>query len=400
MFRARWLTLAVALGLLVPGAAQASSSSQAALEWFDVTDQTVTAAAFPEPATQSRSWAVSWLAAARATRHSHDPAFSTAALARALHDTLAAQVPSRQAQLDEALASTLGGVPDGWAKRRGVQAGAREAARVLAERDGDGLDTASLDVPWSPPAAAPGVWQPTPPTFGPAVRAGQRYARPFLLRANDQFRPAPPPALDSSRYLDALAEVRAYGRDTSSVRTPHQTDVALFWETGATNVLYTPVLRQLIAKRPLAWDARLVAAFHAVTTDAQIAIYEAKYTYVFWRPVTAIRTGSVDQDPSWTSFFAAPRHPEYPGGHSGYAGAAEAVLTAFVGPRPARPVTVTSPTHPGVPFTWASWAQATRDAIDARVWEGVHFRFSDTTGARVGKDAAEYDLRRLKRLGI
>jgi len=402
------LTLAVALALLVPtGPAEAASSarsaSQTALEWYDLTDQTVAAAGYPEPVTQSRGWAVSWLAAARAVGRSHDRSFATAALAQAIHDTLAAEVPGQRSQLDVALASTLAAVPDGRAKRRGIEAGRREAAGVLAERDDDGLDTASLDIPWSPPPPAPGVWQPTPPTFGPAVRAGQPYARAFLLRSNDQFRPPPPPGLDSKRYLTALAEVRAFGQDTSTVRAPAQTDVARFWQAGATNVLYAPVLRQLIvqnAKRSLAWDARLVAAFHTITTDAQIAIYDAKFAYAFWRPVTAIRTGSVDQDPSWTPFFAAPRHPEYPGGHAGYAAAAEQVLTAFVGRRPAQPVTVTRPTDPGVPFTFTAWSQITRDAIDARVWEGVHFRFSDTTGARVGATVADHDLRRLRRLGI
>jgi hypothetical protein len=401
------LTLAVALALLLPSvsaeAASTSSESQPALEWYDLTDQTITAAGYPEPVTQSRGWAVSWLAAARAVGRSHGRSFATAALAQALHDTLAAEVPGQRSQLDVALASTLAAVPDGRAKRSGIEAGRREAAGVLAERDGDGLDTASLDIPWTPPPAGPGVWQPTPPTFGPAVRAGQPFARAFLLRRNDQFRPPPPPALDSRRYLTALAEVRAFGQDTSTARTPAQTEIARFWQAGATNVLYAPVLRQLIAqnaRRSLAWDARLVAAFHAVTIDAQIAIYDAKFAYVFWRPVTAIRAGSVDQDPSWTPFLAAPRHPEYPGGHSGYAGAAEQVLTAFVGPRPARPVTVTSPTNPGVPFTFTAWSQITRDAIDARVWEGVHFRFSDTTGARVGATVADHDLRRLWKLGI
>jgi hypothetical protein len=405
--RTTLLTVALALLVLIPSApAQAASprsTSQTALEWYDLTDQTISAAGSPEPVTQSRGWAVSWLAAARAVGHSHSRSFATAALAQALHDTLAAQVPGQQAQLDRALAATLGRVPEGRAKRRGTEAGKRAAADVLAERAGDGLDTESLDIPWSPPPVAPGVWQPTPPTFGPAVRAGQRYARAFLLRSNDQFRPPPPPALDSARYLTALAEVRAYGSEASSVRTPAQTDIARFWQAGATNVLYAPVLRQLIEQHPhrtLGWDARFVAAFHALTTDAQIAIYEAKFTYVFWRPVTAIRTGSVDQDPGWTPFFAAPRHPEYPGGHAGYAGAAERVLTAFVGPRPARPVSVTSPTSPDAPRTYTSWSQITREAIDARVWEGVHFRFSDTTGARVGANVADHDLRGLRKLGI
>jgi hypothetical protein len=207
----------------------APPSNQAlALEWFDLTNQTVGAAGFPEPVTQSRTWAVSWIAADRAVQDGFGPRFQAAAFATALHDTLVAQVQSQQTQLDAALSSTLSGIPSGWDKSRGVAAGQHEASLILAQRAGDGLDTASVDIPYTPPPPAPGVWQPTPPTFGPAVRAGQKDGRSFLLASNNQFRPGPPPALDSAKFLSALAEVRAYGQDTSSVRTPAQTDTANF----------------------------------------------------------------------------------------------------------------------------------------------------------------------------
>lgn len=129
-------------------------------------------------------------------------------------------------------------------------------------------------------------------------------------------------------------------------------------------------------------------------------IHEAKYTYVFWRPVTAIRTGSVDQDPSWTPLFVTPRHPEYPSGHTGYAGAAHQVLAALVGSRPKDPIPVTSTTDPGVTHTFTSWSAITQENIDGRVREGVHFRFSDNTGAKVGEDVADWDLPRLRSLGL
>lgn len=399
----------LAIAIRSDAAADVSSQgSGVALDWYDITNQTVNAAAFAEPVQQSRTWAVSWLAASRTVGDSHHGghsqrrSFSTAAFATALHDTLVALVPAQQSALDTDLASTLAGVPNGNGKQRGIAAGQHEAAQALAERNGDGLDTASVDAPFTPPPAAPGVWQPTPPTFGPAIRAGQGKAHSFLLRSNDQSRPPPPPALDSKKYLDALAEVRSVGQDTSSTRTAQQTDVALFWEP-ASNPEYVQVLRGVLsqnAERPLAWQARFVAAFHVITTDAQIAIFEAKYKYVSWRPVTAIRTGSVDQNPSWTPFFATPRHPEYPSGHGGYAGAAQEVLTAFVGPGPADPVSATSATDPGVTHTWNRWSQITQENIDGRVWEGIHFRFSDLTGVRVGKEVADYDLHRLGRLGL
>ena len=139
-----------------------ATSSAVGLAWHDITNQAVSAAKFAEPVTQSRTWAVSWLAAARALRGIDDGDYAVAALAQALHDTLAAQVPSQQASLDASLAATLAPVPDGPAKKSGITAGAREASVILAERAGDGLDTASVDIPWTPPPPAPGVFQLTP----------------------------------------------------------------------------------------------------------------------------------------------------------------------------------------------------------------------------------------------
>jgi hypothetical protein len=385
--------------------AATAAEQAAALNWYDITNATVSAAAYPEPVTQSRAWAVSWLAAARAVsgrdrRRGADPStFATAAFAQALHDTLVAQVPSQQAALDGDLATTFAALPDGAAKSAGIAAGQRQAARVLAQRAADGLDTTSLDIPFTPPPPAPGLWQPTPPTFSPAVRAGEGNATPFILNAADQFDPGPPPSLTSRTYLNSLAEVRAVGSATSTVRTPAQTDVALFWEPAA-NIQYVQILRGLIAQedRPLAWDAWFVATFHTVSTDAQIAVYNAKFKYLFWRPVTAIRTGAVDPDPTWTPLFTTPRYPDWPSGHGGYAGSAQAVLTAFVGPRAPAPIAVTSPNDPGVTHQYQDWAALTQEVVDARVWEGIHFRFSDRVGARLGLEVASYDLRNLREL--
>jgi len=404
------LLAAFSVGLILLGGSNADahrdssrpSTDQAlALEWFDTTQATVVAAGFPQPFTQTRAWAVSWLAAARAVQDGGNPWFQRAAFATALHDTLLAQVPGQQPQLDAALASTLAEIPDGRHEDRGVDAGTAEANAVLAERAGDGLDTASVEKPFTPPPPAPGVWQPTPPTFGPAVRFGQKDGRAFLLASNDQFRPGPPPALDSPEFLSALAEVRAYGQDTSSVRTPAQTDTAKFIIQDS-YALYGQALRAVLAdtRHSLRWDARAVAAFHVVSVDAQIAIHEAKYVYVFWRPVTAIRTGSVDPDPTWTPLLATPRHPEYPSGHAGYAGAAEGVLTWLTGPRTPDPIAATSVSAPGSVHTYTRWSQITDETIDGRVWEGVHYRFSDETAAKVGKQVAAWDLSRLHELGL
>ena len=148
------------------------STSAVAQNWYDITDRTITAAAYPEPVTQSRAWSVSWLAATRAVGDRRDRSYAVSAFAQALHDTLAAQVPTQQGQLDADLAQTLADVPNGPAKSAGILSGRHQAQAVLAERQSDGLDTASVDTPFTPPAAGPGVWQPTPPTFAAALRCG------------------------------------------------------------------------------------------------------------------------------------------------------------------------------------------------------------------------------------
>jgi len=372
------------------------------LQWYDLTNGAVAASGQPEQVTQNRIWAISWIAAARAVRDGGGDSFQDAAFASALHDTLESLAPLDAPQLDSALASSLAAIPDGPAKSAGIGAGQHEAALELAARASDGLATAAqVDIPWTPPAPAPGVWQPTPPAYAPAIRAGIPSAQSFLLSSNSEFRAGPPPALNSPAYLKALAEVHSVGSATSTTRTPAQTDVANFIAQPSI-ALYEQVVRGALAAahRPLTWQTQLVAAFNAIEIDQQIAIYDAKFTYVRWRPVTAIRTGTVDPDPSWTSLIVTPAHPEYPSGHAGYAGTAEAVLTALVGPRPVHPIATTSKTAPGVTLTFTSWQAITQDTINGRVWEGVHFRFSDDTGARVGREVAFHDLPRLWQLGL
>jgi hypothetical protein len=291
-------------------------------------------------------------------------------------------------------------VPDGPAKRRVIAAGAQEASVILDERAGDGLGTASLDIPWTPPPPALGVFQLTPPVSRPAIRAGEGNARPFLLERNDQFDPGPPLGLDSQHYLDALAEVKLIGTPDSP-RTAEQTEVANFWYP-AVNFAHVQITRAILADTsfPLSWQARFVAAFNVITTDAQISIYNAKYKYLFWRPYTAITTGDYLQDPSWTSFWAAPQHPEYPSGHGGQIGSQQGVLDAFIGPRAPAPIPLTSPDAPGVTRTYTEWNAISDDVINARVWEGVHFRTSDITGVQQGLKVARWELPRLDLLGI
>jgi hypothetical protein len=361
-------------------------------EWYDVTAATIAAAGAPTQSTNSRTWAISWLAATRAVHGVPAGDRADAAVASAVHDVLVALVPARQAELDAALNSTLDRIPPGEQRDRGVAAGAREARKLLAERQGDGLEPAQVNAPFELPPPAAGGWQPTPPSFTPAQQAGNRLARPFLLSRADQFRLPPPPALDSPRYQADLAEVRAYGAADSTARTPAQTETAQFWFQGSL-VGYTGPLRVALTQTggSPARRTALVAAFHVILVDTQIATSDTKYAYLLWRPVTALRA---TVDPQWTPLHNTPAHPDYPSGHNTYSGAAEVVLTAFAGSSARQPFPTTSPTAPGVTRTYQRWADITADNVDARVWSGIHTRTADEAGVLLGKHVARYGLNR------
>ena len=397
MTRRAVLATAVGAGaatVLNPSPAEAAAPRvDTLLEWYDLTATTIGVITGPQQVTNSRTWAIAWIAAGRAVSAVRPGADAELALAAAVHQTLISTNPAAAPVLDAALAATLSRLsarrPD-----RALTVGADAARAVLTERAGDGLDLASVNRTFTPPPAAPGVGQPTPPAFAAAVQAGQGDGRPFLVRSVEPLQPGPPPALDSDVYRRDLAESHAVGAVDSAVRTPRQTAVGRFWSqtslngfTGALRTTVAPRGSHAAGRRPLAQRIALVALFHAATIDAQITTYRAKYRYLFWRPVTAIRTGSVAPDPLWTPLIATPAHPEYPSGHTTYAGAAQAVLDALAGP-PRAPFSLTSAVATDVTLQYGQWAELTRDNIDARVWEGVHFRNTDERGAAVGRRAA------------
>jgi hypothetical protein len=402
------VVLTALTSVVTPAAAGEEERTDVVLKWYDTTAATIKAAGAPTQVTDSRTWAISWLAAARASRdvprgvNRRD--YQDAAVAGAVHRSLSALVPARSKKLDAALRDTLARIPDGPAEERGVAAGEREADVVLTSRKGDGLDPASVNAPFPAPPAEPGVWQPTPPEYGEAEQAGMVNARPFLLERANQFRLSPPPTLGSRRYRTDLAEVHTYGAAGSTVRTPQQTETAAFWY-GSLLTLYTKPLRVAVDRstNTPAARAKLVALFHVALVDTQIAITDSKFTYLRWRPVTAIRFADIDgdpttaADPTWTPLHTTPPNPDYPSGHSTYASAAEQVLTALVGSSTS-PFTLTSPTAPGVTRTYTNWHQLTRENVDARVWSGIHTRSADEAGVTLGRDVAEYTLGHAHRL--
>jgi hypothetical protein len=366
------------------------------LAWYDATSATV-----PEgEILDCRTWAIVWLAAARALNGGEtDPAWQEAALAGAVRRALVTLVPDSAAKTAATWDSCLARIPDGPAKTRGLAAGETTATKLIVERADDRIDALNLNKTFTLPPAGPGVFQPVPGYSQVSYMSGSASARPFLLDQVSQFRSVPPPAVDSAQYRTDLAEVRSFGSATSTTRKPEQLDVATFWLATGLN-LYKPVLRAAIEQsaKPLAERVRLVALFHVASVDNQLATYEAKYTYHRWRPVTAIRADAVDPDPDWTPVHTTPDTPDYPSAHCSYAGAAEGVLVALAGPTAAQPFTVTSGTLPGKPRTYTDWYGLSGEVLNARVWSGYHFRTSDDMGRKLGLEVADHTVRNASRL--
>jgi PAP2 superfamily protein len=311
-----------------------------------------------------------------------------AAVAAATRSALSKLVPAQQTVIDADYQALLGSVPDGPAKTAGIAVGEQAAAAIVALCADDGMVAPDVYRPYT----AAGIYV---PTVGPAVpHWGKR--RPWVMPRGDHFRPGPPPALTSDTWARDYNEIKAVGARNSTQRTPEQTAMAKFWEATAP-VVYWPVARAVAGMpgRDVTDNARLFALAAMAMDDGLIAVFDAKYTYNFWRPVTAIRNGDLDgngateRDPGWTPFIETPMHPEYPCAHCIVARALGAVLEAEIGSGPTPPLSSASPTAGGAVRAWTSVADFTREVAQARIYDGVHYRNSTEVGAAMGRKIGE-----------
>jgi hypothetical protein len=322
-----------------------------------------------------------------------------AAVAMAAHDVLVYDFPAQQAALDADLAAALAAIPDGPSKTAGVEVGQAAAAELIAMRQGDGLEA---DIGFTMPDPAPGVWQ-LPPGATP-LSPWISKLHPYLLNSPDQFRPGPPPDLSSEEWAEQFEEVRLVGRSDAdpSYRSPEQTDIARFWTTHA-QAQYNLAYQQIVRKHKLdgVEAARLMAMGNLVGADALIGCFDAKYHYLFWRPLFAIRQGNLDGnpgttgDPNWQPLLGTPPHPEYPSAHSCYTSAQAEVFIEVLGTQrieldmtSAAPNVVQRTRH----YVYAQ--DLVKEIIDARVWGGIHYRESDVKGAALGRKVAQWALQR------
>jgi hypothetical protein len=306
-----------------------------------------------------------------------------AAAAAAAYDVLLALHPDKKADLDAALAGSLAGIAENEAKSKGIELGKQAAAGIIALRTNDGSNTPED----YRPATTAGVYVPT--TI--PIESTSSKIKPFAMTSASQFRAAPPPALTSETWTRDLNEIREIGSNASTKRSAEQTTTARFWFfTGPRT--YNTIVRQIASNRKmdLVDCARLYALTSIAGADAFIAVFEAKYTYNLWRPVTAIRNVDLTSNPatpreaSWQPLGMTPMHPEYPCAHCIVASAVSTVLQHVVGNEVGE-ITLTSPTAAGVTRKWTRLQDYSDEVSNARIYAGFHYRFSTEAGKDMGK---------------
>jgi hypothetical protein len=319
---------------------------------------------------------------------------SDAAAAQAGHDTLVALYPKMKAALDQQLASELAMIPDGAGKQQGIQVGYAVAARLIAMRAKDG--SAVTPSPFVP-GNQPGNYQPTPPKFPAPAFANWGNVTPFVLNNGAQFRPAPPPALTSQAYAQALNEVKSLGQNNSTTRTADQTVIARFWAGPIWNTWNEIAENAALAHHTnLETTARLFAALNLSFADSAISFYNAKYHYQLWRPITAIREADTDGnpatagDPTWTPLAVTAPDPSYPGAHSTISAAGATVLSSFFGNQDQ--IRVTSDVLPGKVRTFTSYNDVATEAGLSRIFAGQHTRLDHEAGLKLGHAIAQFVL--------
>jgi PAP2 superfamily len=281
----------------------------------------------------------------------------------------------------------LAKVPDGDAKIKGADLGKKAAAEIIALRADDGAEAPES---YRPHGTA-GMYVPTVIPVNSTAGA----VTPWTMTSGSQFRPAPPPALTSETWTKDLNEIREIGRHDSKTRTAEQTTIGRFWFlTGART--YNPIVRQVAMAKDmdLVDCARLYALVSMAGFDALIAVFDGKYAYNLWRPMTAIRNAdqtnnpATPRDATWLPLGDTPMHPEYPCAHCITSAAVSAVMQSLVGNQ-VGDIFLTSPTAPGVTRKWTRLQDYNEEVSLARIYAGFHYRFSTVVGKDMGKQIAD-----------
>jgi hypothetical protein len=385
------------------GASSAPASANVITEWDEIGVKTVQPIGSPPPIKPGllfRAMAMMHLAMFNAV-DAIEPRYQTykfqpkalpdtseeAAAASAAANVLARIVPN--SDMRGTLTNYLAAIPDGDAKDRGVKLGEDVAAKMLALRADDGSTTPNA----YRPITQPGVYVPTAMTVGWECIA----MTPFAMESPSQVRPGPPPDLKSAEWAKDYNEIKELGEKNSSKRTPRQTEDARFWLT--TGPLAThPFERQIVTSGSMSTlrSARFMALASVAEADAIEAVYEAKYYYQFWRPITAIRNGDIAGNPdtaplaTWEPIDATPMHPEYPCAHCIVSMAVATVIEATLGSADIPEVAITMPSAPGVTHRYTNLKAYSDEVANARIYAGFHYRNSTVVGQTMGREIGAY----------
>jgi hypothetical protein len=314
-----------------------------------------------------------------------------AAAIRAAYIVALHEFPTKTAIIDSAYNTSIAGLPASpEAIGGGTVVGEAAASAVLAARVGDHRNDPELE--GYTPSSGAGVWMPTPPAFANPQTPFLQFVTPFGYDDPARFRPHAPPVLDRRTYTIDYNESKDLGRATDSSRTAEQSATALFWSPSA-SALWSANVRSLARSMDLLTAARFEAIGIAAVTNALIACWDAKYTYMFWRPVTAIRAGDTDDnsktepDPSWTPFITTPTHPEYPAAHTTVGAGALGFYTVWFG---TDHFPLAFKGNGGAVRTYTSVKEIHAEEGNARVWGGMHWRNSTEVGTAVGSRVGKY----------
>jgi hypothetical protein len=326
---------------------------------------------------------------------SPDASVESAAVAAA-HRILVNYFPSQQSDLDARFAAALSAIgAHAGAKDAGVAVGEAAAASVIAARTNDGLEA---NVPYVP-GSGPGIWIPTPPAFAAAATPWLGQMRPFTMSTASDFRPDGPTPMGSEPWKRDYKLTRQLGGVNSTIRSDAETEIGMFW-TEHTSQQYARAFGYLADNYALSVPdtARLMAILWAGSADALMGCWDAKFTYSFWRPVTAVSAGGgssdLQADPSWLPLATTPNHPEYPSAHACYTGAVTTLIAGYFGTTKTHIVVDSTAIQDGV---HTHIFEDTRDFMDevfwARMYAGIHYYHSLEVGRDLGTTIARQLLR-------
>jgi hypothetical protein len=326
--------------------------------------------------------------------HAPRSASPEAAAAAAAHTALRSLFPNQQSVIDAKFQDSLSQIGGGAHVRQGIRVGEEAANAILAARADDGSDSSP---PVFVPQSGPGEYQLTPPSFKPPVFTNWSDVRPFALETADQFRPPPPPAVTGPRYTTDFDEVKSLGEINSTARSAEQTDIGRFWGAAPVQNVWNQIAQTagLSFDNSLEQNARMFALLDTSLADGVIALYDSKYVYHRWRPVTAVQAADDDGnpdttgDPNWTPLAVTALDPSYAGAHAEISQSAATTLRDFFG-TDRLDFSLTNPGLPGVVRSFQSFSAAADEASVSRIYAGQHFRYDEDAGQALGDDVGDF----------